>query len=113
MTTLDIVLFLPLIGFLAMLLIPEALSRVAALVISLAVFVVSLCLLAPYWFAYPTGYTFETNQVWIKFPPIHYHVGLDGLSLWLVLLSTVLMPVVVAVSWKHIDSRVKEYFAFL
>src|SRR5580700_10729844 len=113
MTTLDIVLFLPLIGFLAMLLIPEALSRVAALVISLGVFVVSLGLLAPYWFAYPTGYTFETNHAWINFPPIHYHVGLDGLSLWLVLLSTFLTPIAVVVSWKYIDHRVKEYFAFL
>src|ERR1019366_8839364 len=88
-------------------------SRWAALFISLAVFVVSLALLAPYWFAYPTGYTFETNHAWINFPPIHYHVGLDGLSLWLVLLSTFLTPIAVVVSWKYIDRRVKEYFAFL
>jgi NADH-quinone oxidoreductase subunit M len=116
MTTLDIVLFLPLIGFLVMLFTPKDdanVSRWTALVISLGVFVVSLGLLAPYWFAYPTGYTFETNHAWINFPPIHYHVGLDGLSLWLVLLSTFLTPIAVVISWKYIDHRVKEYFAFL
>jgi NADH-quinone oxidoreductase subunit M len=116
MTTLDIVVFLPLIGFLVMLFTPKDnanVSRWAALVISLGVFVVSLGLLAPYWFAYPTGYTFETNHAWINYPPIHYHVGLDGLSLWLVLLSTFLTPIAVVISWKYIDHRVKEYFAFL
>ena len=54
---------------------------------------VSLGLIAPYWFAAPTGYTFSTNISWIDYPPIHYHVGLDGLSLWLVLLTTLLTPI--------------------
>jgi NADH-quinone oxidoreductase subunit M len=116
MSHLDLVLFMPLVGFLLMLFTPKEnpnVSRWTALAISIAVFAVSLLLLAPYWFAYPTGYTFETNHAWINFPPIHYHVGLDGLSLWLVLLSTFLTPIAVAVSWKYIDKRVKEYFAFL
>ena len=50
---------------------------------------------------------------WIDSPAIHYHVGLDGLSLWLVMLSTLLTPICVLVSWKSIDHRVKEFFAFL
>ena len=85
----------------------------AALVISLAIFVVSLGLLIPYWFQYPSGYTFSTDIPWISYPPIRYHVGLDGLSLWLVLLTTLLTPIAVLVSWKHIDHRVKEFYAFL
>src|ERR1700722_15367023 len=116
MSTLDVVLFLPLIGFLLMLFTPKEnpnISRWTALAISILVFVVSLGLLAPYWFAYPTGYTFQTYKPWINFPPIHYHVGLDGLSLWLVLLSTFLTPIAVVISWKYIEHRVKEYFAFL
>src|SRR3984885_3016022 len=116
MSTLDIVLFLPLIGFLLMLFTPKEnpnISRWTALAISILVFVVSLGLLAPYWFAYPTGYTFQTYKPWINYPPIRYHVGLDGLSLWLVLLSTFLTPIAVLISWKHIDHRVKEFFAFL
>jgi len=116
MSTLDLVLFLPLFGFLLLLLTPKdnpVVLRWTALAISLVVFAVSLGLLAPYWFAYPTGYTFQTYKAWINFPPIHYHVGLDGLSLWLVLLTTFLTPIAVAISWKYIEHRVKEYFAFL
>jgi NADH-quinone oxidoreductase subunit M len=116
MSLLDVVLFLPLLGFFVLLLVPKdnpQLSRVGALAISLIIFVFSLGLLAPYWFANPTGYTFSTNVSWINYPPIRYHVGLDGLSLWLVLLSTLLTPIVVLASWKSIDHRVKEFFAFL
>jgi NADH-quinone oxidoreductase subunit M len=116
MTTLDLVLFAPLLGFLLLLLVPKDnpnASRMGALIISLAIFAVSLTLLAPYWYAAPTGYTISTNVSWINYPPIRYHVGLDGLSLWLVLLSTLLTPICVLISWKHIDHRVKEFFAFL
>ncbi len=116
MTTLDLVVFLPLIGFLVLLLVPKSnpgASRMGALVISLAIFVVSLALLAPYWNATPTGYTISTNVPWINYPPIRYHVGIDGFSLWLVLLTTLLTPICVLISWKYIERRVKEYFAFL
>jgi len=40
-------------------------------------------------------------------------VALDGISLWLVILATLLTPICVLVSWKHIDKRVKEFYAFL
>ncbi len=117
MTNLDLVLFAPLLGFLLLLLVPKSnpnASRMGALIISSAIFLVSLTLLAPYWYAAPTGYTISTNISWINYPPIRYHVGLDGLSLWLVLkLSTFLTPICVLISWKQIDNRVKEYFAFL
>ncbi|HLH44286.1 MAG TPA: NADH-quinone oxidoreductase subunit M [Bryobacteraceae bacterium] len=116
MTLLDTVLFLPLAGFFLLLIVPKDnpnASRMGALAISIAVFAASLGLIAPYWFAAPAGWHFETNVPWIAFPPIRYHVALDGLSLWLVLLSTLLTPIAVLVSWKHIDRRVKEYYALL
>ena len=116
MHTLDFVLFLPLIGFLLLLLVPKdnpSGSRMSALIISLVIFGASLALLAPYLSAAPTGFTFETKVAWITSPAINYHVGLDGLSLWLVLLTTLLTPISVLISWKYIDHRVKEYFAFL
>jgi NADH-quinone oxidoreductase subunit M len=117
MTLLDTVLFLPLIGFFLLLLVPKDnpyASRVGALLVSVIVFAASLGLIAPYWFAAPSsGWHFETNVSWMTYPPIHYHVALDGLSLWLVLLTTLLTPISVLVSWKYIDKRVKEYFAFL
>jgi len=101
MTMLDIVLFLPLIGFLLLLFVPKGspdASRNGALVISLIVFVASLALLAPYWYQYPAGVTVSTDVSWISYPPIRYHVALDGLSLWLVLLTTLLTPIAIAVS---------------
>jgi NADH-quinone oxidoreductase subunit M len=116
MTLLDTVIFLPLVGFLLLLLVPKnnpQASRMGALLVSVLVFAASLGLIAPYWFAAPTAWQFEHNAPWINFPPIRYHVALDGLSLWLVLLSTLLTPIAVAVSWKHIDHRVKEFYAFL
>jgi NADH-quinone oxidoreductase subunit M len=113
MTLLDVVLFLPLLGFLLLLMVPSTVSRLAALIVSLIVFVVSLGLLMPYWFASPSGYTFSTDVSWISYPPIRYHVSLDGLSLWLVLLTTLLVPIAVAVSWNSIKHRAKEFFAFL
>ncbi|HXP88910.1 MAG TPA: NADH-quinone oxidoreductase subunit M [Bryobacteraceae bacterium] len=116
MALLDAVIFLPLLGFVALLFVPKdnpQASRMGALVISLLVFLVSLGLLGPYWYQYPTGLTTETNVPWISYPPIRYHVGVDGLSLWLVLLSTLLTPIAVLVSWKYIQNRVKEFYAFL
>jgi NADH-quinone oxidoreductase subunit M len=113
MTLLDIVLFLPLAGFLLLLVLPKQSSRMAALVVSLGIFIVSLGLLMPYWWQYPSGHTFMTNVSWISYPPTRYHVAVDGLSLWLVLLSTLLTPIAVLVSWKYIDHRIKEYYAFL
>jgi NADH-quinone oxidoreductase subunit M len=116
MTILDSTLFLPLIGFFVLLLAPKGrpdASRAIALVVSLLTFVLSLGLIGPYWFRSPQGFQFEQNLPWIAYPPIRYHVGLDGLSLWLVLLTTLLTPICVLVSWKYIDKRVKEYYAWL
>jgi NADH-quinone oxidoreductase subunit M len=113
MTLLDFVIFLPLAGFLLLLFFPKQSARAGALVISLVVFAASLLLIRPYWFASPSGYVFSTNIQWITSPAIRYHVGLDGLSLWLVLLTTLLTPIAVLVSWKSIEHRAKEFFAFL
>jgi NADH-quinone oxidoreductase subunit M len=113
MNFLDAVLLLPLAGFFLLLLAPKNTERMVALIVSLAVFVVSLGLIAPYWFQSPSGYTFSTNILWIESPAIHYHIALDGLSLWLVLLTTLLTPISVLISWKSIEHRTKEFFAFL
>jgi NADH-quinone oxidoreductase subunit M len=113
MKLLDVVLFLPLAGFFLMLLAPKQTERTVALFVSLAVFVVSLGLIAPYWFQTALGFSTSTNVSWIESPSIRYHVALDGLTLWLVLLTTLLTPIAVLVSWKSIQHRAKEFFAFL
>jgi NADH-quinone oxidoreductase subunit M len=112
MNLLNVVLFLPLAGFLAVLLVPKEKARWLALVLSLAIFVLSLGLALPRARS-AEGFWCETNAPWIASPAIRYHVGLDGMSLWLVLLSTLLTPIAVLISWNYINRRVKEFYGFL
>jgi NADH-quinone oxidoreductase subunit M len=116
MTLLDAVIFLPLVAFLIILALPkgnENAIRMFSLIASLAIFVVSLGLIGSVWSAAPGKFAFENNQPWISTPAINYHTGLDGISLWLVILSTLLTPLCVLVSWKSIDKHIKQYYAFL
>jgi NADH-quinone oxidoreductase subunit M len=116
MTLLDAVIFLPLLAFLIILALPKEnhnAIRMFSLISSLAIFVVSLGLIGSVWSAAPGKFAFETNQPWIHTPAINYHTGLDGISLWLVMLSTLLTPLCVLVSWKSIDKHIKQFFAFL
>ncbi|MGD0014081.1 MAG: NADH-quinone oxidoreductase subunit M [Bryobacteraceae bacterium] len=57
------------------------------------------------------GFQYVTDLPWIASPSIRYHTGIDGVSLWLVLLTTLLTPLGVLVSWRSISRRVKEFFA--
>jgi NADH-quinone oxidoreductase subunit M len=114
-SVLNITLALPLIGFLAACLIPRenpGASRKWALILSLVTFLVSLGLPAGFQSGY-TGEQFLTDVSWIASPDIHYHVSIDGLSLWLVILATFLTPICVLLSWTSIRDRVKEFFALL
>ncbi len=112
---LDIVLFLPLVGFLILLLLSKesgGAARMGALAFSVVVFILSLGLIGPV-MSSPTTMSWVTDMPWITMPQIRYHIGLDGLSLWLVILSTLLTPVGVLVSWRQIQKRVKEFYALL
>ncbi len=115
MSLLDIVLALPLLGFLAVLLVPrqnEETIRRTAMVIAVVTFLASIGLATGLSSDVP-GPQFVTDVIWIAFPEIHYHVGTDGLSVWLVILSTFLTPICILISWRSIDKRVKEFYAFL
>ncbi|HNY39784.1 MAG TPA: NADH-quinone oxidoreductase subunit M [Bryobacteraceae bacterium] len=115
MTLLDAVLFLPAIGFIIGLLLPRdniSLIRNYTIAVSLLVFIVSLGLIGPV-LANPGASTLITDTVWIEYPAIRYHVALDGLSLWLVILTTLLTPICVLISWKYIQTRAREFYAFL
>ncbi len=111
---LTLVTFVPAIGALVLMLMPrnDRALRWGALIISLATFALSLYL--PLNFQHGTsGFQFEQNNVWMSFANIHYHMGADGISMWLVLLTTLLVPLSVLVSWKSIHDRVKEFFVLL
>jgi len=115
-TLLNAVIFLPLVAFLIILALPKdkpETIRVFSLIASLAIFVVSLGLIGPVWSAAPGKFAIETNQAWIPSPAINYHVALDGISVWLVILTTLLTPLCVLVSWRSIDIHIKQFAAFL
>ncbi|MGB5266287.1 MAG: proton-conducting transporter membrane subunit, partial [Polyangiales bacterium] len=60
------------------------------------------------------GYLFVEQISWVESFGISYKVGVDGLSLWLVILTTLLSPIALYASWGSIKTRIKEYaFSFL
>ncbi len=116
---LSLVTFLPLVGAFFVLLIrgePEVVARNArwtALWTSLVTFVLSLFI----WLGFDSstaGFQFEERVEWIPAFNISYRMGVDGISLFFVLLSTLLTPICILASWESIKTRVKEYMvAFL
>src|SRR5262249_18145703 len=111
---LSIVLFAPLVGAFLLAILPrrDRDLRYGALAISLFTFLVSLHL--PWYFVRgQAGFQFDQDGQWIAHPNIHYHLGIDGISLWLVVLTTFLMPLCVLISWKSIHDRVKEFFVLM
>ena len=95
MNLLLFVLYLPLAAFLLALVVPRGSShgsRMWALIVSVANFAASLGLLA--WFDRSTGgEQFAIDVPWITTPDIHFAISVNGVSLWLVLLSTLLTPI--------------------
>jgi len=111
---LTLVTFIPLAGGLLLLLVPrrDRDIRLFSLVITLLAFVLSLHLPVHFHRAQP-GFQYEIDRQWISSPNIHYHMGVDGFSVWLVVLTTFLTPLCVLISWKSIHERVKEFFIIL
>jgi len=117
MTDLPIIsltIFLPLVGALLIAFIrgEDAIvarnARNVALWTSLITFVLSLLL----WFGFDkttAEFQFVQRVPWMPDFNIAYHVGIDGITLFFVLLSTFLTPICILASWRAIESRVKEY----
>src|SRR5579862_5406778 len=111
---LTLVTFIPALGGVLILFIPrrDRDIKLFALVVSLLAFVASLHL-PVHLHREPLPFGFEINKVWITSPAIHYHMGIDGISVWLVVLTTFLTPLCVLISWTSIHERVKEFFILL
>jgi len=111
---LSLVTFIPAAGALLLFVFPrrDRDIRQFALGISLLAFFLSLFLPA-HFNRNLQGFQFDKNVPWIPTPNIHYHLGIDGISLWLVVLTTFLTPLCVLISWKSIHERVKEFFILL
>src|ERR1700678_1149033 len=112
---LTVITFLPLLGVPALLLLradDQTWIRRIALAISVAEFVISLFLLHGF-DGVNAQYQFEEYYDWIARANIHYHLGVDGISLFLVLLTTFLTPLAILCSWQAIRENVKGFFIAL
>ncbi len=112
---LSIITFFPLLGAVAVLLLrrdDHVWIRRLALVAAAAEFAISLLLLRGFNSATP-AYQFEEFRRWMDAPPINYHLGVDGISLFLVIMTTLLTPLAMLASWHSINARVKEFFVML
>lgn len=76
-------------------------------------FVVSLMLLSGKGTTSASGFFFEKNITWIRAINTNYHVGIDGLSLWLVILTTFIMPIAVISTWHAVEKRQTAFYVFL
>jgi NADH-quinone oxidoreductase subunit M len=105
---------IPLIGSFLVLFIRREqanLIRYAALGISTIAFLLSLVIYFQFDSA-NSDFQFINKIEWINGLNIHYHVGIDGMSLLLVLLTTFLTPLTLISSWSSIESKVKEFTFF-
>ena len=112
---LSVIIFLPLLGLPALLMLrsdDHTWIRRIALAVSLAEFALSLAFLLPTFDSANPGYQFVENHRWIG-DMIRYHIGVDGISLFLVLLTTFLTPLAILCSWNSIHEYVKGFFVAL
>jgi NADH-quinone oxidoreductase subunit M len=110
---LSLVTFAPLVGALAILAMPEASkARWIALGTTIVTFALSLVMLAGF-NSFNPGFQLVEKLEWMG-GGISYHMGVDGISILFVILTTALMPFAIAASWESIENRVAEYMvAFL
>lgn len=112
---LSIVLFVPLAGMLALLAMPAEngkLHRLWANIVSVAAFLLSVLLTAGFDSKAP-GYQFVERAAWIPSIGAQYLLGLDGISLLMVLLTTLITFVATLCSWRSITHRTKLYYAMI
>ena len=112
---LSVLTFLPVAGTLALLLLraeDHVWIRRLAMVTASVEFALSLLLLRGF-DIHSARFQWEEFHAWIPQPPINYHLGVDGLSLFLVLLTTLLTPISILASWNSINERVKGFFISL
>jgi NADH-quinone oxidoreductase subunit M len=108
---LSVVTFLPAVGAVALALVPrrlEGVHRAGALAVAVATLAVSI----PLWTGFvgdSADFQFEEVFRWLPSLGVSYHIGIDGISLLLVLLTTFLTPVALASAWHAIEDRTKEF----
>jgi NADH-quinone oxidoreductase subunit M len=114
---LTVVTFLPALGAAILMAFPRSAAgdravKWFALSISVSAFIASLHL--PYYFEKTSpAFQFAIDKVWMASPNIHYHLAVDGISLWLVVLTTFLVPFSIIIQWNSVHGRMKEFFILM
>jgi NADH-quinone oxidoreductase subunit M len=90
----------------------EAHFKWIALFFTLVIFAVSLALLRGVGYG-DAEFHFVQNVQWIQAIKARYHIGVDGISLWLVILTTLLMPIAILCSWTAVKEKQAAYYAML
>jgi NADH-quinone oxidoreductase subunit M len=109
---LSVLLALPIAGMVAVIAAPARLARWIAVATGAVTFVASL----PLWFSFAPGveaFQFEATVPWVQAWGISYAVGVDGISVLLVLLTTLLMPVTMLGSFRYITAKEKTFYAMM
>ncbi len=110
---LTLITFTPLAGAILLALLPDRgkLQQTTTLLVTLFTFLLTLHL--PTYYAHATAegtFRYFENHAWITNPAIRYHLGVDALGMWLVVLTGLLAPLGVLASWNTIDSRKKTFY---
>ncbi|MGA7155599.1 MAG: NADH-quinone oxidoreductase subunit M [Acidobacteriaceae bacterium] len=118
---LTLILATPLAGAILLALIPEREDSeqqtgskrhaIGALIVTLFTLLLTLHLPAHFnYSAAPHTFQFQQNLPWISSPNIHYHLGVDGLSMWLIVLAAFLAPIGILASWNAVQTRTKLFY---
>ncbi|PJF45199.1 MAG: Fe-S-binding domain-containing protein [Phototrophicales bacterium] len=115
MTLTTLVLFAPLVGFLYIIFagrMPEDRVKWVALITSLATFGLSVLMLVAFDSKDP-GLQMEQKFDWIPGVNITFHIAVDGISIWLVMLTTFIVPIAILASFSMVHERLRLYYAFM
>ncbi len=110
---LSLMIFIPLLGMIAVLLLPresEELIKRVTLIFTLIPLALAVYLFITYNRS-TAGTQYVVNVPWIDAFNIQYHIGIDGLSVTLLLLTALLGPICVIASWRNIEKGIKAYMA--
>jgi NADH-quinone oxidoreductase subunit M len=116
---LSLMTFFPLLGMLVLLFLPRengGLLKGFTLAVTLITFLISLPLAFADVFKTSGGMHFTEFARWISigdYFQMNYSIGIDGISLWLVLLTTFIMPIAVLSTWQAVDKNIKGFMALL
>lgn len=114
---LSLILFFPLVGIPLVLLLsyfskdPEKM-KIGALVVTLIEFLLSIPLFTNFELGF-AGMQFETKIPWLTGLGVSYHIGIDGISILLVMLTTFLMPITLLSSWHSIHKGMREFLILM